>query len=765
MVSIHPTGLNTPLNILFVTDAAEQYQQIQDLLSSSRYLSYVVEWSANCDEALDRLLHGEYDAALIDHTIGECSGLTLIRDTLEKGCKAPLIFLTDNADHEIDIEVMKAGAADYLEKSEIRSSSLERSIRYSIERTKAIANLRESEERYRDLFENSTDLIQSVDLDGNYLYVNHAWRQTLGYTEDEIQSLNMLNIIHPAYVEHCMTILQQVLIGRETQNIQTVFLAKDGREIIVEGNINGKHDGGAKPVTRGIFRDITKRRHTEEALKTSEQRLRMVIQHLPVFLFTVDRDGTFHFGDGKMSAIPGFAADMLEGKHVESLLITLSDQPLDDIQRINLDKAFNGQPGHFILPISDRSFEVFYAPMHDPEGEFIGIIGVSTDVTTLKQAETAERTQRRLAEALYGTAAALNSTLNFEEILDRILINIGKVIPHETATIIMIEDGFGHTTRSYTDQQGASAENGDKISIKDVPNLRTMVETRQPIIVPDTHKQSEWVDIPEARWMRSYAGIPIQSDGKVIGFLNLGSSTAGFFSNDMTHYLQVFSHQIAAAIQNARFYEQGQELAALNERQRLARDLHDAVSQTLFSASLIAESLPRIAKNLPDTVRSGLKELHLLNRRALAEMRSLLLELRPKALTDTSLEELLRQLAETFISRQRIEMDMQIAENLNVSEDVKIALYRIVQEALNNVTKHARATEVTFYLIETPEGLQLQIGDNGSGFDVRDTLPDNLGLSIMKERAKSVSAAFQLHSIVGQGTTVTVTLSPNKAQV
>ncbi len=207
---------------------------------------------------------------------------------------------------------------------------------------------------------------------------------------------------------------------------------------------------------------------------------------------------------------------------------------------------------------------------------------------------------------------------------------------------------------------------------------------------------------------------------------------------------------------------QAQELTALNERQRLARDLHDAVSQTLFSASVIAESLPRITRDMPETIHDGLKELYLLNRRALAEMRSLLLELRPKALVETHLEDLLRQLAETLTSRQPVEMDIRLIENLTLLADVKIARYHIAQEALNNIAKHARASRVSLYLTQTADTLQLEISDNGRGFDLRDTQPDSFGLSIMKERAKSIGGTLHIASQLGLGTIVTITVPQEK---
>ncbi len=127
------------------------------------------------------------------------------------------------------------------------------------ERKEAEEKLRESEERYRDLFENASDFIQSVSLDGHYIYVNKAWRQALGYTEKEIKNLTIWDIIHPDHLQHCQEIFQKVIAG-EANYIETAFVTKNGKVIYVEGNANTYSHEGKIIATRGIFRDITERK-------------------------------------------------------------------------------------------------------------------------------------------------------------------------------------------------------------------------------------------------------------------------------------------------------------------------------------------------------------------------------------------------------------------------------------------------------------------------------------------------------------------------
>jgi signal transduction histidine kinase len=218
------------------------------------------------------------------------------------------------------------------------------------------------------------------------------------------------------------------------------------------------------------------------------------------------------------------------------------------------------------------------------------------------------------------------------------------------------------------------------------------------------------------------------------------------------------------------------ELAASKERQRLARDLHDAVSQTLFSVSIIAEVLPRIYEKDHEQGEARLEELRQLTRGALAEMRMLLLELRPTALAETSLPELLRQLAEAVVGRARIQIDVHLDASVEAPPEVSVALYRIAQEALNNVAKHSQATRAEVQLRDWPadddespdrprmaapdRGLELLDRDNGCGFDVEAAGGGRLGLVIMAERAASISALLEINSRPETGTMVRALWTP-----
>jgi PAS domain S-box-containing protein len=201
--------------------------------------------------------------------------------------------------------------------------------------------------------------------------------------------------------------------------------------------------------------------------------------------------------------------------------------------------------------------------------------------------------------------------------------------------------------------------------------------------------------------------------------------------------------------------ERARDEAVTAERSRLARELHDAVTQTLFSTTLTAEVLPKIWDRSPVEGRKKLDELRELTRGALAEMRTLLMELRPDALAEADLQDLLRHLCNAFIARARIPAQLNMEGHCDLPLEVKIAFYRIAQEALNNIAKHSEASQVTMALTCQPEQIALLVADDGLGFDPAVVLKaGHYGLRIMQERAEQEGAILKITSQTGQGTKI-----------
>ena len=199
-----------------------------------------------------------------------------------------------------------------------------------------------------------------------------------------------------------------------------------------------------------------------------------------------------------------------------------------------------------------------------------------------------------------------------------------------------------------------------------------------------------------------------------------------------------------------------QEAAVAAERNRIAGDLHDSVTQTLYTASIIAETLPDVWERHPEEARRTLAELRSLTQGALAEMRTMLLELRPDALAGRKLSELLRQLADSMSARTDLPVTTTVSGEYPLPVEVKVIFYRIAQEAINNIGKHARASRAWVNLHYRADGATLRIGDDGRGFDPEAVQPHQLGLGIMRERAQAIDAMLTIKSQPDQGTQITV---------
>jgi PAS domain S-box-containing protein len=291
--------------------------------------------------------------------------------------------------------------------------------------------------------------------------------------------------------------------------------------------------------------------------------------------------------------------------------------------------------------------------------------------------------------------------------------------------------------------------------------LATLFNEHRPIRIADV-----WSADPAAQFLRSlldersavllegvrsWMWVPLAAKGRVIGGVGVAHAERDTFTTHHADLALTVANQAAITMVNAELYERAQALAALHERQRLAQNLHDAVNQSLFTAGLIAEVLPRLWERDPDEGRRSLESLRRLTRGALAEMRALLAELRPSILNDTDLGDLLRQLGSAFTGRTNVPVAVTVDGQGILPVEVQVAFYRVCQEGLNNIAKHAQADQVAIQLRYDGDGVELRLRDDGCGFDPANTSPGRSGLSMMRERAQAVGATLSIASQPGQG--------------
>jgi len=375
---------------------------------------------------------------------------------------------------------------------------------------------------------------------------------------------------------------------------------------------------------------------------------------------------------------------------------------------------------------------------------------VQADRNLQQQVETSGREQTALLEISQTLASALE--LKPALILEQLRV----LIDYTQAMVFVLEDS---NLRALAVQAPTGLEQAMplRIWVTGPETVTALLNGHRPMRIADV-----WGATPQAQFVRSlfsehtavllqgvraWMWLPLAVSGRVIGGISVARPEPDFFTAHHADLALAVANQAAITLVNAQLYQQAQALAALQERQRLARNLHDAVNQSLFSAGLIAEVLPRLWDRDPDQGRRSLEDLRRMIRGALAE-------LRPSVLTDTDLGDLLHQLGNALTGRTDIPVSVTIIGHASLPAKVQVALYRLCQEALSNIAKHAAAEHVDIRLQYAPGLVELHVRDDGRGFDPVHISTGHTGLSIMHERAEAIGASLNIISQPGVGTEI-----------
>jgi signal transduction histidine kinase len=367
-------------------------------------------------------------------------------------------------------------------------------------------------------------------------------------------------------------------------------------------------------------------------------------------------------------------------------------------------------------------------------------------------------------KAVSDAVLAVAANLSVDEVLQR-LVDAARELAGARYAALGIPDGGGGFRRFLV------AGMSDELIASMGPLPRThgmlaaMLGQRDPYRTDDIH------DDPRFRgwWprqhpdMRSFLGVPIVApDGTIIGaFYLTEKADADAFDREDQEVIELLAAHASIAITNARLYEQSRELSILSERNRLALELHDVVSQKLFSVMLTAEAAATQIDHDPIAARAGLARLSELTKQALDELRSLILGLRPPDLERDGLEGALRKEVEMLgrLHGSDVELRVDPAANIDTGER-ELALLRIAHEALHNAVRHAHAEHVLVRVARGNGGLVVEVTDDGVGFDPdsADVRSRHLGLTSMEERARELQGRLKIRSSPGEGTTVRVEL-------
>lgn len=373
----------------------------------------------------------------------------------------------------------------------------------------------------------------------------------------------------------------------------------------------------------------------------------------------------------------------------------------------------------------------------------------------------AERTAE--LSALLGVAQNLSATLELPALLRTIFQQLDCLVVYDAGTIFEVQ-GDLLITLHYAGPRQSSFKAGSNWRLSG--HHLEIVRTAQPIIINDvcgdepmarlfreTSKQDWLGEVPDH--IVSWIGVPMKVKDRVIGILTLDSSEPNHFNQRHAELLMAVAQQAAMAIENARLYTQSVRSAAQAERSRLARDLHDSVSQAIYGIALASRTLEKLAD--PNDARMAVPLQHILSLSdaAMVEIRALIFELRPESLEREGVLAALNKQADAARARYGLTVHVNLCQTEPaIPLAVKEAIYRIAQEAMHNVIKHAHAREVWLSLSAQSSAFVLEVRDDGVGFDVNRAWAGQMGLGTMRERAQSVGGALQVESQPQQGATI-----------
>jgi PAS domain S-box-containing protein len=397
-------------------------------------------------------------------------------------------------------------------------------------------------------------------------------------------------------------------------------------------------------------------------------------------------------------------------------------------------------------------------PVRNAAGEVIEWIGSASDITDRKRSEQ--------HNALVGQFAAdLAAALTTQQVTD-ILTSAAVRVMGGGMTSVYRVSGDGRELERLTHSDDIRFGGHEKLALKDNLLISQAVRTRQFVCIESREALNQhYPHLKETFESIGANGIGcfpfFGSNGAVIGALYVVLiDNQHQFSLAQRNILFAMAQVGGQALERALLSEHAQEMATVQERHRIARDLHDSVNQVLFASTMFAEALPATWERNPEAARGSVKKVVTLNRAAMAEMRKLLLELRPSAIVQTPFAKLLQQLMYAAQGLDEIDADLEYSgpEEQVLHLELQVALYRIAQEAINNVTKHSGASYLRIAFSGNGTPVRLVIADNGRGFDpARTTM--GLGMNTMRERAERIGATFEIHSAPSEGTRIVIELA------
>lgn len=652
------------------------------------------------------------------------------------------------------------------------------------ERRQAENALRESEEKFRTLADWTYDWEYWMDPRGNIVYNSPSCEQMTGRRPEEfVADSNLLkSIVHPLdqpfYDEH------QKWSHNESagmSNIEFRIIARDGSvhwiDHICRPLFGVDHHWLGRRISN---RDITKRKRIEEALDTERVKLRTIMDTMPDGMYIVNRRHEIEYVNPVIEREFGPP----QGRKCYAYF----HDRTEICPWCKNEEVFDGKTvrWEWYSQKTGKTYDLFDTPMFNSDGS-VSKLELFHDITHRKQAEAeleqrnqalqalsaSERKQRQLAETLRASAQALTETLDLDIVLRTLLRHIRSLVQSDTASVILLEGESLLAVRAVEGYEQWTDPNrilSLKVDGERNPFYQKLLSSRKSLLIPDTAIEPAWEVFPGTEPLRSCLFVPIVIDGRLIGVVGLGKTEPNYFTEENIQWAEALVGHAAMAMQNAWLFEQvraGRErlqflshrLVEIQETERryIARELHDQAGQTLTSLILGLGELEKEADK-PQIIRARAAELKNMTDGVLEDLHCLAMNLRPVSLDQIGLVSSLDQLIKSIHQDSRLQVrfkTVNMCEEDRLPQTMEIALYRIAQEALTNVMRHARASRVDVVLERRGATVFVLVEDDGKGFDVEQAkISGHLGLLGMEERAEMLGGKLTVESVPGTGTTL-----------
>lgn len=558
--------------ILIVEDEYIVAMDIRNSLEKNGFL--VVGQADRGESAIKKAGELQPDLVLMD------IGLKGEMDGIETGIQIrarfdlPVIFLTAFGNPSVIERARLVEPFGYLykpfEERELISNIAMALYKHGMEK-----KLRESEEKFRRVIEHSSDAIVLADSQGNLVEWNRSAEQISGLNRSAVIGLPAWELIsrvvpkvnrsvslQEALQQHWGAIVKDEYQGPLDLLNEIEIETPEGIRRVVQSNAFSIKMG-PEMLVGAIIRDITERRRTEEELRKVMQ----AVEQSANAIVITDTDGHIEYANPRFVEVSGYSLAEVIGKTPRILRSGAHDRKFYENlwHTIRAGRVWRGELHNRRKDGTLYWEDSTIAPVFDLSHRLVNFIAVKEDITVRKLLEEAERNQRHLAEALRDTSAALNGTLKLEEVLDRVLDNIGKLMAFDAAMVLLVE---GHSVRKIRhrsrDSKAPVSPNaiGDtQANLINLPVLEEMRATKLPCLIGDTRTDPRWGAIPGMGWIRSFISAPIVIRGHVAGIINTLSDSPGFFTPSHAERLMVFAGQAAVAIENAQLFEQAYYLS------------------------------------------------------------------------------------------------------------------------------------------------------------------------------------------------------------